>query len=314
MNKLSTLIPLGVTKMFNRSILLGRKHSPDILVGFGIASGIIAMYLTAKASYNLKDEKDLEDAKNKLEALKDKRDISTTTEYPEMDHRKDVAALYLETGIKIGKLYLPAVGFGVLSVSCILASHGILNRRNVAIAGAYNLISEGFAEYRERVKNELGVDADKRFRFGETEEEEEEVVTEQSGNSKKIVRKVVKYDSSLKSDYARFFDEGSQMWRNDANLNLYFLKSQQNYFNDQLRIRGHVFLNEVYDALGLPRTKAGSVVGWVYSDDPNKNIGDGFIDFDIYNAENGPGRDFVNGYNKAVLLDFNVDGIIYDLI
>jgi hypothetical protein len=71
-----------------------------------------------------------------------------------------------------------------------------------------------------------------------------------------------------------------------------------------------VFLNEVYRAIGADHTQAGSVVGWILSD-----TGDNYIDFGVFNGQDGDRiRDFVNGREGAVLLDFNVDGLIWDKI
>lgn len=111
------------------------------------------------------------------------------------------------------------------------------------------------------------------------------------------------------SMYARFFDESCAGWSNDSNVNLVYLRQQQNYANNLLKSRGHLFLNDVYNLLGIPKTKEGQVVGWVY--DVDNPMGDNYVDFDIY-AERNQG--FVNGYKKSVLLDFNVDGCILDKI
>ena len=97
-----------------------------------------------------------------------------------------------------------------------------------------------------------------------------------------------------------------------------FLRRQQDYANEVLKSRGHLFLNEVYDMLGIPRTKAGQVVGWIYNED-NPN-GDNYVDFGIYDLSNLSDSQkerkmaFVNGQEYSILLDFNVDGPIYDLI
>lgn len=116
-------------------------------------------------------------------------------------------------------------------------------------------------------------------------------------------------DKRSPSMYARFFDEGCPGWQKDSEYNLIFLKTQQVYANDLLRKRGHLFLNDIYDMLGIPRTKAGQVVGWVY--DKDNPVGDNYIDFGIYDERNS---NFVNGYEKNALLDFNVDGIILERI
>ena len=109
------------------------------------------------------------------------------------------------------------------------------------------------------------------------------------------------------SQYARYFNSGCAAWTKDPECNLVYLRHQQNYATELLRHRGYLFLNEVYDMLGLPRTKAGQVIGWVY--DEANPVGDNYVDFGIYNERN---EDFVNGYAESLLLDFNVDGNVLD--
>ena len=111
------------------------------------------------------------------------------------------------------------------------------------------------------------------------------------------------------SQYARFFDEGCTGWDKNPEYNLYFLKQQQTYANDLLKNRGHLFLNDVYDMIGIPRTKEGQIVGWVYKED--NPIGDNYVDFGIFAEHN---RKAVNGFEKSILLDFNVDGSIIEHI
>ena len=137
----------------------------------------------------------------------------------------------------------------------------------------------------------------------------EAAYTDSDGVKHKAQKKQVLVDDpNGLSVYARFFDEGCEQWSKNPEYNLMFLRSQQNYYNDMLKSRGHVFLNEVYDALGIPRTQAGAVVGWMISDN-----GDNFIDFGVFDGDRPRARDFVNGYERSILLDFNVDGVIYDL-
>ena len=111
------------------------------------------------------------------------------------------------------------------------------------------------------------------------------------------------------SMYARFYDESCPDWTSDSHYNLMLLKMRQEHANELLKSKGHLFLNDVYDLLGMPRSKAGQVVGWVY--DEHNPIGDNFVDFGIYDDSNS---DFVNGYTRTIVLDFNVDGYILDRI
>ena len=109
------------------------------------------------------------------------------------------------------------------------------------------------------------------------------------------------------SPYAVFFDETSAAWTKNPECNKLFLLRTQDLANLKLKTRGYLFLNEVFDMLGVPRCKTGQLVGWVY--DEVNPVGDNYVDFGIFNECN---HKFVNGFEKSVLLDFNVDGNILD--
>jgi hypothetical protein len=196
---------------------------------------------------------------------------------------------------------VPAVAVGVVSIGCLTGSHYILTQRNVGLTAAYAAIEKSYAEYRKRVTEEVGVEREVELRQGV--DIRETVKKSKDGKSVEISKSPVGH-----SVYARFFDEYSKSWNKDPEYNSVFLNCQQNYANDLLRTRGHLFLNEVYDMLGIERSKAGAVVGWVISDD-----GDNFVDFGMY-QDNERVRSFVNGRESSILLDFNVDGVIYDKI
>lgn len=231
-------------------------------------------------------------------------------EYSESDAKKDRAIATVQTGARIAKLYLPAAALGVASVGFVVGGHSISMKRNAALAAAYSVVDGKLKEYRKRVADEYGEEIEKKLYYGlKSDKIQVEEKDPETGKVKKVKKEVNYLDPSSISQYARFFDDGSVNWVDDAELNLIFLKSQQNYMNDLLHANGHLFLNEVYDALGIPRTKAGAVVGWVM-----QKGNDNFVDFGIYSIYNQDAMDFVNGYEKSILLDFNVDGVIYDLI
>ena len=107
------------------------------------------------------------------------------------------------------------------------------------------------------------------------------------------------------SPYGFKFDENSASWDRSRDMNVFFLKFTQDYFNDLLKLRGYLFLNEVYDRLGIPRRALGQCVGWVYNE--NNPNGDNFVDLDIFNERN-------NNDENVFILDPNVDGYILDKI
>ena len=109
----------------------------------------------------------------------------------------------------------------------------------------------------------------------------------------------------MKSDFACYFDKTSRSYESNRDFNMMFLRAQQNYANDLLRARGHLFLNEVYDMLDLPRTTAGQIVGWTF--DPKNPESDGYVDFRILEVvkESEDGT-----YEPAIIIDPNVDGDI----
>ena len=109
------------------------------------------------------------------------------------------------------------------------------------------------------------------------------------------------------SVYARVFNKECLGWQHNLEWNEMFLKQQQRYCNDKLRLRGHLFLNEVFDTLGFPRTKLGAIVGWVY--DEKNPTGDNFVDFGMCTEDRTGVVE-----NPDVILNFNVDGEILSKI
>lgn len=286
--------------------MLVRKYAPEILTGLGVAGFVTSTIFACTAT--TKVEKVLDDHKKEMNNL---NKTETKYDYPKNEIVKAKAEVLGKTSLELIKLYSPAVGFGIFGISCVLGGHGILRKRNAAIGAAYGLVSSQFKEYRDRVKEQLGEDKDRQFLYGLKEETITVEETDENGKTKKVKKTVEVVDpASGISKYAKIFDDSNHKWQNDPFLNLAFLKDTQCWFNDKLRVNGVVFLNEVYDVLGFPRTSEGQLVGWVL----NGPDSDNYIDFGIYNLENQANRDFINGYDTGIFLDFNVDGIVYDLI
>lgn len=283
-----------------------KRRSPEILAVAGTIGIGVSGFMACKATLKLNDI--LEETKETIDTIHQvAEDESMADRYSEEDAQKDLVITYTQTGVKIAKLYGPSVILGVLSVGCLLTSNNILRKRNVALAAAYTAVDKGFKEYRSRVIDRFGEAVDRELKYNlQTKKITETVIDEETGKEKKEKKtvEVVEGDASDYSPYARFFDEASRRWENNAEYNMMFLHSAQEYMNQRLRAYGHLFLNEVYDYLDIPRTQAGNRMGWMY--DEKNQIGDPYVDFNIFKVNRPAARDFVNGYEKSILLDFNV--------
>lgn len=299
------------TRTFGRVGFKFKKHSPEILIAAGITgvavSAVMACVATTKVSSILEETKDAVDAIHEMSSNQE-----TSEEYTEQDSKKDLAIVYTKTALSLVKLYAPSVILGVASIGCILASHNIIRQRNVALAAAYATVDKGFKEYRGRVIERFGKELDRELKYNIKAKEIEEITVDEKGKEKTTKKVINTMDPNSYSPYSIVFDDGNVGWDKDPEISKYFLIQQQNYANDLLKAKGHLFLNEVYSMLGARPTKAGQCVGWIY--DEECPIGDNFVDFGIFDIYNAKARDFVNGYERVIVLDFNVDGNILDMI
>ena len=298
----------------NRASLKLKKHSPEIMMVAGVVGTVASAVMACKATTKIDTILDEHKVKvDKIHNFVEEAKNGERDNYTVEDGKKDLTIVYTQTGLKLVKLYAPAMIVGVASVTSIVAGHNVLRKRNIALAAAYTAVDKSFKEYRGRVVERFGKELDRELRYNIKAKEVEEIVVDENGKETVVKNTVDVVDPNTYSEYAKFFDDGCTGWDKDADYNLMFLRKQQAHANDMLQAKGYLFLNEVYDMLGIPRTKAGQVVGWVY--DEKHPVGDNFIDFGIYDgAYKEANRRFVNGYERTILLDFNVDGNILDLI
>ena len=290
-----------------------KKHSPEIFMAAGIVGVVTSAVMACKATTKLSGI--LEESKKEIEQLHEYvKENGYSKKYTEEDSKKDLVISYTKMSMKLVKVYAPSVILGLLSITSILASNNIIRKRNMALAAAYAAIDSNFKDYRNRVVERFGKELDRELKYNIKPKEIEETIIDEEGNEVVVKKTVNNAEVNLPSEYAKVFDEFSSCWTKDADYNLTFLRRIQDQANDKLRLRGHLFLNEVYDMLDIPRTKAGAIVGWIY--DPNRENSDSYVDFGLYDnlINDESKRLFINGNERSVLLDFNVDGVIYDLL
>lgn len=289
-----------------------KKNSPEILLGAGIVGFVGTIVLACRAT--CRADEVLEFHRRKIKDINDAKEIADADPEGEMSYdieiyRQDKAVRYLKTTGSLAKLYAPTIAVGTLSLACILTSRNIMQKRYLGVVAAYNGLSAAFEEYRKRVRDEYGEGLDKHFRYGTTYDELP--VYDENGKKTKEKEQVEKTETGMvmqTDDSCRFFDSSNPNWDKNPTFSMMWLRGQQNILNDILHTRGHVFLNEVYDALGFPHTPQGAVLGWIDGE------GDNCIDFGLYDPNKESVRRFVNGVDNVIMLEFNHDGVIWDKI
>lgn len=284
-------------------MLIAKKNSPHFFFVGGVVGVLGSTFLACRST--LKLEETVDEIRKEVSDVKELKALSETPDsdevalnYAEKEYARDLGVVYFKGAVKLGKLYGPAVVLGATSVAALTGSHIQLTRRNTALTATVAAVSKALDEYRDRVREAIGDEQELDIFRGVREEE----VVDEKG--KKKIIKVINPDAL--SLYSKCFDETNPRWEKYSDYNRSFLVSQERYLNHRLQAYGHVFLNEVYDALGFEHTTPGAVVGWV-----RDGNGDGYIDFGLHEARNA---DFMSGAEPSIWLDFNVDGVIYDLI
>ena len=284
-----------------------KKHSPAILAVAGtvgvVTSGVMACKATTKLSTILEEH---EENVEKIHDYVDEHGYSE--DYTEKDGKKDITIVYTQTGVKLVKLYAPAVALGTISIAAMLGSNHILRKRNVALTAAYATIERSFKSYRNRVIDRFGKNLDEELLYNIKTKEVEETVVDEDGKEKTTKKTVDIIDINDIEDYSRLFYEGNPGWDPDPRFTMMFLKEQQRYANKLLKKRGYLFLNEVYKMLGFSIIPEGQYIGWIY--DEENPIGDNRVDFGLLDTEDIDTIRFFNGDERAVLLKFNHDGNI----
>jgi hypothetical protein len=283
----------GMTRAVGSGKFFLHKNAPTILTGAGVIGFAVTTALTIKATAKAVDVLP--------EISKDVKEVKTA--YSEQtadrtDYQRDLARVYLKSSLKLTEIYWPVLASGSASIVCVLAGHGMMMKRQASLVAAYTALDAGYKAYRRRVAEVIGDDKEREL-YSRAKTLKEDI------DAQGEACEIIDLDDVLPSPYSRFFDETSANWTKTPEYNLMFLRAQQQWANDRLTAYGYLFLNEVYEALGLERSQAGQTVGWRLHGD-----GDDFVDFGLYTIGDECNRAFVNGLEHTVLLDFNVDGPI----
>jgi hypothetical protein len=308
-----------ITRTLHKGLFQLKKHSPEILVVGGVVGTVVAGVMACKAT--TKVDAILAKAKQDVEGVhrvKEDPELAKLyvqeygEEYTDAAMKKDLTVVYAKTGLELVKTYAPSVAVAAVSITAILAGNNILRQRAVAYAAAFTSVDNSFKEYRERVVERFGKDLDKELRYNIKAQEVTEIVVNEDGTEETVTTTVQTMNPSEHDEFTRCFDETCEGWCRNAEHNLGFLMQQQRWCNERLQKRGYLSLNDVYESLGMQKTGIGQVMGWVY--DPKNPELQNVVDFGIHDLHDEQKRAFVNGYEKSIWVNFNVDGNLTKLI
>ena len=281
-----------VTRLAGRAGLVLSKHAPTILTAAGTAGFIGTTILASKATLKVE-----ETVAEEAALLVKVHEAHEAGKLEDKDALHDKVILYTRMTTKLAKLYAPALILGAASIVSLATGHGIMLKRNASLAAAYAAVDQAFKTYKKKVESKFGKEAVLDALVSTTEED--------LTKNEPTLEAIAAVDDV--SPYGVIFDSSNHNWSADEDLSMLHLKCQQQYANDILQTRGHIFLNEVYKMLGFPHTPAGAVTGWV------KGNGDDFVDFNIFEGT-FEGEDEKGRTVTKWALDFNVDGVMYDKI
>lgn len=300
----------SASRLANKFAFKAKKHSPEILIAVGAVSIVTGTVQACKATLKMQDV--LETTSDNLEKIHGLEDgtlkVKEGETYTEEDARKDKTTVYIQTAVKAVKLYGPSIVLIGGGLGCMIGSHIIMRRRYGAAVAAYSAVTTAFNEYKARVKERFGEQTQYELEHGVKAEEVE--TTDENGNKKKETAYVT--EKMIKHPYSVIFDESNPNWERDSGYNLIFIKNVEDAANRKLRKKGYLFLNDVYDMLGISNTYIGQFAGWVW--DPADPSIDSRVDFGLYDDYNPQKVAFLQGDEYSVVLDFNCDGNIIDKI
>lgn len=295
-------IPTALSTRLARTALVAQKQNPKVLFYGGLV--LMSGTVVSACRGTMRLESTLDDIRQ------DRADLDRIEEvFPGKYTNREIQSMNLHLTIRglarVAKLYLPSIALGVAAVGCLTSSHNQLTRRNAGLSAALAATERALDSYRNRVRESYG--EEKELDLWRGTKTENVPVLDDEGRETKSRRKIK--TGGGHSPYARIWGKDTtDEWDPEESYNFAKLRHVQQWGTMQLERKGHLFLNEIFDELGLSRTSAGAVVGWLSKDEGGT---DGFVDLGVMNRQDGEFLDFVTGREEHVMLDFNVDGEIW---
>lgn len=298
---------MSITTAFHTGVARISKHAPTILSVTASAGVIATGYLAWKAGTRFEDVEG-RDWDRRKECLRN-ADIIPDEDVPKIE-RKNRILFILDTVQTVA----PAAIVGAATITMIYFSNSISKKRLAAMGAAYATLQTAFDGYKRTMVEALGkesVDKILKPKLPNVGKSAEEILSSDNKSDAANVSDAVVNSIKALSPYARIIaEESSTCWDPNEDYTSQNLAAVQLWANRRLERKGHLFLNEIFDQLGLSRTREGAVVGWLKNGE-----GDGYVSFGEFDASiyRVPSDDYTR-VDSNFIVDFNVDGVIWDKI
>lgn len=302
MNGIMNTVMENAMRLKGNALFNIKKASPEILIVAGIGCVIGATVLACKATKKANDIVD-----DSMDELDDTRDNLVATNASDREIAREMLKIKLKTAGKLAAVYGPSAALGAAGIAMIFTSHGIMKKRNGALLAAYNALDAAFRQYRERVRSEEdGFERDRRYLTGESREliDKNETLRDMANESLYLAH----YRNPFGPEVFVFDQYTSKRWSHHSMSNLNVIRSVEDWASTQLRINGHLFLNDVLDELDIEKVPWGQFIGWLKKPDSTNQLK--FIAES--EVEKLMGYDGLEREEPRILIEFNTDGIIYD--
>lgn len=230
---------MNLKSTFGKVVYGAKKHSPAILTGVGV----VGLGATAYLAYKSRD---------KVEAV---------VEEVERKNDLDIPVRKVEVARDIAEAIYQPVVVGAASVTCILLAHRIQHKRILTLAGALAVEQTRNAYFESKYKKQHGEEA--YAKFVTPVDEEEHVEVNKNGKEKVTVKEV---KSEVNKTIGQWYSDSSEYYSDDHEYNMLQIENVNERMQTRLFQRGHLTLNEVREALGFERIRAGALLGWSTSD------------------------------------------------
>ena len=285
-----------------------RRKSPEIMTGIGVVGIGATIYTTVKAVPKIQEIK--EEAKATLDDI-DAAEASNFPNYSAEDAAKDRKIVRVQTAVKLVKAVAPVVASVGVTLSGFLGAHKILSERNATLSALTMATDKAFREYRKKVAETFGEEAEHDLRYGLTEEEIEVKAIGEDGKENVVKeRRKVQNRAGYFGQFDFIFDENVPGWERDARANKTYVLQIQDWANKEAERKFYLYHNglsvaDICERFAIKKPKGSRNAGWMYDPNDPKWKSGHYIDFGVFNIHDEDARAFANGLERSfhVVLD-----------